>query len=136
MFLTWSVNDPVEVPPEGATAPPPPAEGAMAPPPRPPPRTRRAPQARQARPQAGQTALNQNLPAVTAAIVAVVGPPETWPAPARKAVGLSPRSDLKACTKCGRFTDLTTFIHANDPEVETKQCQSCRTFSNVSHAKH
>ncbi|KAJ5735695.1 uncharacterized protein N7483_000820 [Penicillium malachiteum] len=114
MFLTFQLVEGilVEVPPEGA----------MAPPPRPPPRPR---------------PLTAAAAATAAAVaLAAVGPADTWRAPRQDAVGLSPRTDLKECSKCGHFLDLTHFVHAVRSSLVTEQCDNCRAISNRAHAAH
>ncbi|KAJ5709055.1 hypothetical protein N7493_010389 [Penicillium malachiteum] len=66
------------------------------------------------------------IAAAPAAIaLAAVGPPHTWPAPARSVVGMSPRNDVRQCTRCKHWKKQWQFTH----EVHatgTKQCEDCR----------
>ncbi|KAJ5609528.1 hypothetical protein N7528_010095 [Penicillium herquei] len=66
-----------------------------------------------------------NAAAAAAVALAAVGPPHTWPRPARSAVGVSPQNNLQGCTKCKRWKEGWRFIHIV-LGTNTKQCDLCR----------
>ncbi|KAJ5723752.1 hypothetical protein N7488_001787 [Penicillium malachiteum] len=63
--------------------------------------------------------------AATAVALAAVGPPHTWPRPARSAVGVSPQNNLQGCTKCKRWKEGWRFTHVV-LGTPTERCDLCR----------